>query len=114
MANRVWGAPSLSDDIFNNLSKTHHKEIEYTNSFSTDYINSFKASLKGEKYEIPFEEKLVRNNNIDYVSQTNLDDIAYEMTNESLLGYDQDEHAENLFNDFESSDNFGDFDTDWI
>lgn len=64
-SNFVWGASSLSDDIFNNLSKTHHKEKVYENSFAYDWGQS----MLNSKYERPFEEVLVRNNNEDFVSE---------------------------------------------
>lgn len=119
MPKTTWGAPSFSDDIRNNLSKTHHKEIFYTNSFKDDYINSVKASLRGEDYERPYEERLVRNNNIDHVSQFSPDEIHYEMNEEKRLNgdFNFDDYEENtnsdLFIDFSDSDSNNDsFDSD--
>jgi hypothetical protein len=63
--NFVWGEPSLSDDIFNNLSKTHHKEKIYENSFAYD----LGQSMLDSNYERPFKEVLVRNNNENFVSE---------------------------------------------
>lgn len=96
-SNFAWGAPSMSEDIFNNMSKTHHKEKIYDNSIAHDLGKAF--ITKGN-YERPFHEVLVRNHDIDYVAENTYIEGVFDTKNDY-----EDFEADSYFDDYDEFEN---------